>query len=440
MRIFLWYTLVLFVFVGLYLFFWDGFSDVWKKLFLVIGTVFLVFLGKDLLLFVFRFLKQWAAFLISLFLVFLLGWFGYSHVPNWDIWGIGKEIKNDIVEFFALPSLDTPETDVNDVVHIQSTSEGERKIGKGDVDVSYRVIQEDVHSFVDGTINPTPEMHELDPALAVLLSESKQGAEYLLDEEKRESFEVIDTSEGSLGVETDPLLFLLQSESDAGRDNTQELQNEFKQSEQVKNDNTADWKEPVVEIPSPYDFINSSTTPLPEDGINKKEKEGIPQKNNVLDSDEEDTVTKVEKELVTHGILPSSGKNQERSVIPFSVLPVQISYPAEYTFQMQDLPKNSFSRDGQSFLIQNPQGKSALMVVNIYTEGSLYEKYFERFVTAPNPGKNTFYLESQSLNTVQYVSFFDGNVWSISIRLNEKNASYSDFYTFLLPAVFEDKE
>ena len=153
------------------------------------------------------------------------------------------------------------------------------------------------------------------------------------------------------------------------------------------------------------------------------------------------------KYIPTATIAASTTKDEKNNTnyLYFTKTPVQVVYPQNYNFkdttQNTVDEKNGLIEAIKTTLIDSSTQKTAAKIeYKIYTSGKLYDKYINEFITTPSSSTNTFYIESTTPNSVQYVTFFAGKCWEITITKDGKNNILDDFYKVLIPAVFEAQD
>jgi hypothetical protein len=146
--------------------------------------------------------------------------------------------------------------------------------------------------------------------------------------------------------------------------------------------------------------------------------------------------------------------NTKNNYLYFPKTLVQVVYPTNYKFENINI-YNIEEKEKKNGLLENISveivkekkisdvtNQETLAMVNykIYESGDLYDKYFDVFVVESFKNNNIFYIESTTNNEVQYVTFFAGKCWVITIEKSGNNNKLDDFYKILIPAVFEFQE
>ena len=436
MRKLLTYTLIFLLIGGLFFLFWDDISSFWKKSSIIAAIIAGFFAIKDFIIWIFHFISNKFSNLFKYFLALIasLGVFflGYDMLPEeGSVKANIKEMKTSVVEFLRLPSRSEEIID-GDVITIPSPSSSE----------SIRTLESGLNSSAEGgrdiiriyTDSSSDEgVRNNDSSGSVLSEDSTSSVDPLtaLLSDDYSTVEVInDIQEPSASI--DPLVALLSDNTDS---NAKVEEGENTTTLSFVNDSDQNWKTPIIQIintPNPTETIviptESSNPKIIAVNINNDE-------NNTSSSNISLNTSLAE----SGGTLPSSGNNDDRFTIMFREIPVQVVYPIEYSLSNTIWTDKKNTLDSVSFQIITPQNEKVQMNIDIVNFGDIYDKYVNKF-TQSSETKNIFFIEHTSSQSLEYITFFNGNCWKITITLPSENPSLDDFYSILLPAVFEAQE
>jgi len=342
------------IILGFYEYFWSDLPSLWQKIAMIITAAFLFSLIKEFTLWIFSRLSSFWSYIFKIIIIvlgFLLAWFYiFTDYSDSDFKENHTEIRNDVRNFFALPT-SPPFTGNNQNVLV---------------------------------VTSPKEVHR-DPLVNLLINNNTTVNTHTTEEA---------ITENNTTQKTE-----LQYTKDANKNWKIALQKELHKDEelifsrQIKSKvNTTAYK--------PTATIRATT---------KKD------------------------------------EKNSTNYLYFTKTPVQVVYPQNYSFkdttQNTVDEKNGLIEAIKTTLIDSSTQKTAAKIeYKIYTSGKLYDKYINEFITTPSSSTNTFYIESTTPNSVQYVTFFAGKCWEITITKDGKNNILDDFYKVLIPAVFEAQD
>jgi len=348
------YILFSIIILGFYEYIWSDLSSFWQKISMIITAIFLFSFIKELIFWIFSTLSSFWSFIFKSIIIalgFLLAWFYiFTDYSDSDFKENHTEIRNDVRNFFALPT-SPPFTGNNQNVLV---------------------------------VTSPKEVHR-DPLVNLLINNNTTVNTHTTEEA---------ITENNTTQKTE-----LQYTKDANKNWKIALQKELHKDEelifsrQIKSKvNTTAYK--------PTATIRATT---------KKD------------------------------------EKNSTNYLYFTKTPVQVVYPQNYTFQ-NTIQNITTKEKGLVEEITTDITDTATTKVlattqyKIYTSGTLYDKYINEFTTTPSSSSNTFYIESTTPNSVQYVTFFAGKCWAITITKDGKNNTLDDFYKVLIPAVFEAQD
>lgn len=139
-------------------------------------------------------------------------------------------------------------------------------------------------------------------------------------------------------------------------------------------------------------------------------------------------------------LLVSAGVSDEKYSVAFEQSNAAMIFPKEYAVSSVVWSTNMKEEESVHFAVQTPEELRAFVTVTLQTTGENYERYSEQFKT-PKNNENIFIMAEKKEKTITYVTFFNGVLWNIEISLPFVNAPQKqDFYSVLLPIIFEEKE
>ncbi len=357
------YTFLGILILGFYEYLWSDLPSFWQKISMIVTAVFLFSLIKEFVFWIFSRLSNFWSFVFKSIIVifgFLLSWFYiFSDYSDSDFKENHIEIRNDIRNFFALPTSSPFLKNTEDVLIVPSSKEAKRSANK--------------NSNKDKVVN--------------LLLNTKRTTDPTENntEENKSTSEII------------KLLYI----KDANKN----------------------WKTPIQkELYKDEELIFS-----------RKLKSKIN--------------TSLYKPTATILAQPPTNKYDIVNYLYFKKTPVQVTYPQNFIFKNQksteittELTKNGLIEETTTTILNTENKEETDAKFQIYTSGKLFNKYVKEFTSLASSTSNTFYIESTTLNEVQYVTFFAGKCWVITLTKNSKNNTLDDFYKILIPAVFEAQD
>lgn len=350
--------------LGFYEYLWSDLSSFWQKISMILTAVFLFSFIKEFVFWIFSFLSSFWSFIFKSIIVvfgFLLAWFYiFSDYSNTSFKKNHIEIRNDIRNFFKLPTSSPFAKNTQDILVVPSSTEATR-------DSLVDLLLKNTDSDSNKTTTKTTEVSNATEATKEITPEK----------------------------------------------NTIKLQ--------YINDANKNWKAPIQkELQEDQDLIFS-----------RKLKSKIN--------------TTIYKPTATTAPETANNNKNTKNYLYFTKTPVQVAYPQNYSFENTQYnittPETGLIEEITTDITNlTTQKKEATAQYKIYSSGKLYDKYINEFKTIPSSSSNTFYIESTTLNEVQYVTFFAGKCWVITFTKEGKNNTLDDFYKVLIPAVFEAQD
>ncbi len=388
------YIFIGILFLAFYEYFWSDLSSFWQKIAMIITAVFLFSLIKDFIFWVFSYLSSFWAFIfksIIVILAFLLSWFYiFTDYSDNDFKENHTEIRNDVRNFFALPTSSPFAKKHEDVLIVPSSKEANRD------------------SVVDLLLN-------------------KNNTTHTNTVQKENSTTTINTINNTDSTDSTD-----STDKTNNTDNTNNTENKSTTDTNSTNNTTS------IELTYIKDANKNWKTPIQKE---LQEDEGL------IFSRKLQSKVNTSQYKPTATILATPEKNTKNNAnyLYFTKTPVQVTYPQQYAFKNT----HSTTTTNKAGLIEEittdiyntkTQETEATAQYQIYTSGKLYNKYVNEFITVPSSSSNTFYLESATPNSVQYVTFFAGKCWVITLTKEGNNNILDDFYKILIPAVFEAQD
>lgn len=142
----------------------------------------------------------------------------------------------------------------------------------------------------------------------------------------------------------------------------------------------------------------------------------------------------------TAPILTSSGISDEKFIIPMEKENAQVVFPKEYSISSVVWTSQADAIESVSFAVITPANQRAFVTITLKNNGSQFNALAEKFAKSLKT-ENRFIITERTSKKLTYTSFFAGIMWNISISLPfGTNPSDEDFYSVLLPMVFEAKK
>ncbi len=138
--------------------------------------------------------------------------------------------------------------------------------------------------------------------------------------------------------------------------------------------------------------------------------------------------------------LVSTGVSAEQYVIPLNTINAQMVFPHEYQISSIVRGGNALGDESVSFSVSTPNSLRGFVTVQLSHSGNRVDEYAQQFKKA-NTSQNIFLITDLTEKTITYTTFFNGVMWDINIALPFSSVpTKDDFYSILLPMVFEEKE